>query len=362
MFAYYLRLAHDLAQAQPRAHRADGRRDRARHRHVDDLADRAAHDVGQPAGAQERASARVAARQLGCQPALGRRQPDRAAGPDDLPDVRNLVAAHKAEHEAGFFPNVLSLEPAQREIKPYMVDGAVHDERLLPDVRAAVQVRRRLERGRGPQRRARGGASTRRPTRSSSAARTASAASCASAARTTPSSACWTKWHPTPQVYHISGGAFDDPQAGLRAVQHRHREGTRSSSNNSCCEDRDDPGYQGLLGSECIWMDLWVQVKDEADAQRYLSFLNNYVAEQKKIGRFPRPLNNRLRSVSEWLVAQRVVSRDARTQVWLAFALLRGVPDQHRGPAAGQVHGQGAGDRPAPRASAPASRRCSRST
>ena len=55
-------------------------------------------------------------------------------------------------------------------------------------------------------------------------------------------------------------------------------------------------------------MDLWVQVKDEADAQRYLSFLNNYVNEQKKNGRFPRPLNNQLRSVSEWLESQRVVA------------------------------------------------------
>jgi putative ABC transport system permease protein len=128
------------------------------------------------------------------------------------------------------------------------------------------------------------------------------------------------KWHPTPRVYHIADGAFSDAHEVFVPMNIGIEKELVSSSNNSCFEDRDDPGYQGLLGSECIWVDLWVQVKDEADGQRYLSFLNNYVSEQKKNGRFPRPLNNKLRSVSEWLVAQRVVGRDARTQVWLAFA------------------------------------------
>ena len=48
------------------------------------------------------------------------------AEPPDLmtyQDANNLVQAHKAEHEAAFFPNVLPLEPEKREIKPYMVEA-----------------------------------------------------------------------------------------------------------------------------------------------------------------------------------------------------------------------------------------------
>ncbi|MCB1572071.1 MAG: FtsX-like permease family protein, partial [Xanthomonadales bacterium] len=47
-----------------------------------------------------------------------------------------------------------------------------------------------------------------------------------------------------------------------------------------------------------------------------------YVNEQKKLGRFPRPLNNRLLDVNEWMADQEVVSRDVQVQTGLAFAFL----------------------------------------
>ncbi|HJW47445.1 MAG TPA: ABC transporter permease [Lysobacter sp.] len=247
---------------------------------------------------------------------------DNPTEPPDLmtyQDVRNLVAAHKAEHEAGFFPNVLALEPPQREIKPYQVDALFTTSGFFPifeppfkygggwgeaedrnAARVAVINQETNEKIFG------GENSVGRKLRLSGEDYTVVGV--------------LEKWNPTPRVYHISGGAFDDAHQVFVPMNIGIEKELVSSSNNSCFEDRADPGYQGLLGSDCIWVDLWVQVKDEADAQRYLSFLNNYVAEQKKNGRFPRPLNNKLRSVSEWLVSQRVVGRDARTQVWLAFA------------------------------------------
>ena len=36
------------------------------------------------------------------------------------------------------------------------------------------------------------------------------------------------------------------------------------------------------------------------EKENYLSFLNGYVESQKELGRFPRPLNNRLNNVMEW--------------------------------------------------------------
>ena len=234
-------------------------------------------------------------------------------------DVRNLVAAHKAEHEAGFFPNVLPLEPPQREIKPYMVEALFTTHGFFPifeppfkygggwsqaeddnAARVAVIDQETNEKIFG------GENSVGRKLRMGGEDYTVVGV--------------LEKWRPSPLVYHVSGGAFDDPHEVFVPMSIGIERELVSTSNNSCYEDRSDPGYQGLLGSECIWVDLWVQVKNGDDAQRYLSFLNNYVAEQKKNGRFPRPINNKLRSVSEWLESQRVVSRDARTQVWLAFA------------------------------------------
>lgn len=247
---------------------------------------------------------------------------DNPAEPPDLmtyQDVRNLVAAHKAEHEAGFFPNVLPLEPPQREIKPYMVEALFTTNGFFPIFEPPFKY---------------GGGWGEAEDRNASRVAVINAETNEKifggensvGRKLRLGGEDYTvvgvleKWRPSPLVYHTSGGAFDDPHEVFVPMSIGIEKELVSSSNNSCYEDRADPGYQGLLGSECIWMDLWVQVKDEDDAQRYLSFLNNYVAEQKKNGRFPRPVNNKLRSVSEWLEAQRVVSRDARTQVWLAFA------------------------------------------
>jgi len=46
------------------------------------------------------------------------------------------------------------------------------------------------------------------------------------------------------------------------------------------------------------------------------------VQEQKKLGRFPRPLNNHLRNVSEWLAYYHVVSKDSQALVGLSFMFL----------------------------------------
>ena len=69
-------------------------------------------------------------------------------------------------------------------------------------------------------------------------------------------------------------------------------------------------------------MQMWVQLDSPARLAEYKSFLDNYVNEQKKLGRFERPLNNRLLDVNEWMKDQKVVSRDVEVQTGLGFAFL----------------------------------------
>jgi putative ABC transport system permease protein len=52
------------------------------------------------------------------------------------------------------------------------------------------------------------------------------------------------------------------------------------------------------------------------------SFIDGYWAEQRKAGRFPRPQNNRLTNVAQWLRDREVVDNDNRVLVGLAFAFL----------------------------------------
>ena len=67
---------------------------------------------------------------------------------------------------------------------------------------------------------------------------------------------------------------------------------------------------------------MWAQLDSPQRLTEYAAFLDRYVGEQKKLGRFPRPLNNRLLDVNQWMVDQKVVSRDMEVQVGLVFAFL----------------------------------------
>jgi putative ABC transport system permease protein len=95
----------------------------------------------------------------------------------------------------------------------------------------------------------------------------------------------------------------------------------RASGSNSCFESSGD-GFDAYLASECVWMQTWVQLDTPARKAEYQSFLENYVAEQKKLGRFKRPLNNRLLDVNQWMADQKVVSGDVQVQTGLGFAFL----------------------------------------
>ena len=79
---------------------------------------------------------------------------------------------------------------------------------------------------------------------------------------------------------------------------------------------------QTALNAPCEWIQYWVELGDEAKVAAYQSYLENYSREQHASGRFERPVNVRLRNVTEWLVAQKVVPEDARLQVWLAYGFL----------------------------------------
>jgi len=63
-------------------------------------------------------------------------------------------------------------------------------------------------------------------------------------------------------------------------------------------------------------------VRTPAEVERFQAWIDGYVAEQQKLGRFPRKLNNRLYKPDEWLVRHEVVGRDSRVLLVVSFAFL----------------------------------------
>jgi putative ABC transport system permease protein len=65
---------------------------------------------------------------------------------------------------------------------------------------------------------------------------------------------------------------------------------------------------------------MWVELQDEDEKAAYAQFLDDYVMEQKELGRFPRELNNRLSTPEEWMINREVV--DDTVSVLLSLAVL----------------------------------------
>jgi putative ABC transport system permease protein len=128
-------------------------------------------------------------------------------------------------------------------------------------------------------------------------------------------------WKPRIKYYDLTNGSLDEPEAFFVPYTTTIELKSNASGNNQCWKSS-DPGWDGYLASECVWQQFWVQLDTPAKAAEYKAFLDSYATEQKKLGRFQRPLNNRLPDVNEWLQAQKVVPKDVQVQVGLSFAFL----------------------------------------
>ena len=129
-------------------------------------------------------------------------------------------------------------------------------------------------------------------------------------------------WNPVPKFYRLIGenqyGTSEDIFVPFRTAVAREMQVNGSID----CSSSAEPGFKGIAASECVWLQYWVELADAGDRQEYADYLDAYVNEQKALGRFPRPVNNRLHDVMQWLDVNEVVSDDTRTSTWLAFGFL----------------------------------------
>jgi putative ABC transport system permease protein len=130
-------------------------------------------------------------------------------------------------------------------------------------------------------------------------------------------------WNPLPKYYRLVGsrsfGDHEDVFLPFRTAIAREMD---INGNINCSGPSPEPGFKGLMASECVWVQLWVELESASARKAYADFLGAYVGEQKKLGRLPRPVNNRLHDVRQWLDAQAVVDDDTKTSAWLAFGFL----------------------------------------
>lgn len=128
------------------------------------------------------------------------------------------------------------------------------------------------------------------------------------------------KYLPVPRFYDVTTGAFDEPAEVFIPFNIAVEYELPRNGNTSCWKVPDGDGFEAFLNSECAWIQFWAELRNDEEKQDYMAFLNAYTEQQKEMGRFPRPLNNRLSNVMEWMEIEEVVEDDA--QVMLGLSLL----------------------------------------
>lgn len=125
-----------------------------------------------------------------------------------------------------------------------------------------------------------------------------------------------------PKFYRLIGSeAFGDEDDVMIPLTTAVRHETSPSGQMWCTAGR-DPGYQGLLKSECTWMQMWFETRTAGERAELQNWIDGYTADQRKLGRLKRNAPNRVYDVMAWLEHRKVVGNDNRLAVYLAFGFL----------------------------------------
>ena len=130
------------------------------------------------------------------------------------------------------------------------------------------------------------------------------------------------EWAPTPKFYDLNNGAFDEIEELFVPFGIGEQYEMQSAGNTNCWRDQQINNFKDFLNSDCVWIQFWVELKDSQKAAAFQDFIDNFVREQKALGRYERPLNNHLRHPDEWLRVNEAVQDDNRVLVGLSFMFL----------------------------------------
>jgi putative ABC transport system permease protein len=129
-------------------------------------------------------------------------------------------------------------------------------------------------------------------------------------------------WNPTPHFYDLTGTYLGGTEQIYLPFTRAIDQKLPTEGGIGCLKRLPGSGWQAILHSECIWIEVWVELPTPAAERAYLVFLRNYADAQRASGRFDWPARVALRSVQQWLADNHVVSRNVRMLVFISLAFL----------------------------------------
>ena len=129
-------------------------------------------------------------------------------------------------------------------------------------------------------------------------------------------------WHPRPKVHDLNNGAYNRRDDMYATISIGIELEMSSWGNTNAWKRETIVTFTDRLKSENTWFQMWVQLDTKKQIDDFSSFIENYIRQQKKLGRFERPLHYHLNTPSEWLSKNNVVRQDNRVLLWLSIIFL----------------------------------------
>ena len=130
-------------------------------------------------------------------------------------------------------------------------------------------------------------------------------------------------WQPSPRYYDLNNGSFNESESIFIPFSLLPIHELPSWGNNNGWKNETINSYQDKLASEILWTQYWVELATPEIKSDYLQWIEGYIGEQQKLGRFKNEKAGvSLKNVIQWMKTNQVVPSDNSILVGLSFMFL----------------------------------------
>jgi putative ABC transport system permease protein len=130
------------------------------------------------------------------------------------------------------------------------------------------------------------------------------------------------EWRPSIRFYDMTSDVVRAPENIFIPMNFAPLLEARSSGNTDGWKGYTGSAFSDFLNSDVDFVQFWVELPTPAAQAAYRDYVDAYVREQKKVGRFPRPLNNRVTSLTTLMEEFEVVPKQVKAMSIVSLLFL----------------------------------------
>lgn len=114
-------------------------------------------------------------------------------------------------------------------------------------------------------------------------------------------------WNPPIRFYDLTQGMGPKVEPIYMPLNHTEPQEIITAGNTDGWKGFDGDDHASFLNSETTWLEFWAELPTPEKQQAYRDWVNNYVRDQKKLGRFGRPLHTEVTNIPDLMKELQVI-------------------------------------------------------